>query len=91
MGQFLGRWQRGGDEAYLGPRSSAEHSLRFRDSALAGSEEFSLTPLILNAYQRLGKNKTQTQELMFSVNAQHQCVNTHMQHRAVPVLTPALA
>ena len=38
---------------YLGPKSSAEHSLRFRDSTLAGSDEFSLTPLILNAYQRL--------------------------------------
>ncbi len=40
-------------KAYLGPRSSAEHSLRFRESALAGSDEFSPTPLILNAYQRL--------------------------------------
>lgn len=40
-------------KSYLGPRSSAEHSLRFRDSALAGSDEFSPTPLILNAYQRL--------------------------------------
>lgn len=40
-------------EAYLGPMSSAEHSLRFRASALAGSDEFSPTPLIINAYQRL--------------------------------------
>lgn len=40
-------------QSYLGPKSSAEHSLRFRDSALAGSDEFSPTPLILNAYQRL--------------------------------------
>lgn len=41
------------ENTYLGPKSSAEHSLRFRDSTLAGSDEFSLTPLILNAYQRL--------------------------------------
>lgn len=40
-------------KSYLGPRSSAGHSLRFLDSALAGSDEFSPTPLILNAYQRL--------------------------------------
>lgn len=45
-------WQRK-VKSYLGPKSSVEHSLRFRDSALAGSDEFSPTPLILNAYQRL--------------------------------------
>lgn len=44
---------------YLGPRSSAEHSLRFRDSALAGSDEFSLTPLIFNAYQLLESKQRQ--------------------------------
>lgn len=42
-----------GIPSYLGPRCSAEHSLRFRDSALAGSDELSPTPLILTAYQRL--------------------------------------
>lgn len=44
-------------KSYLGPRSSAGHSLRFRDSALAGSDGFSPTPLILNAYQRLEKQE----------------------------------
>lgn len=47
-------------ESYLGPRSSAGHSLRFRDSALAGSDGFSPTPLILNAYQRLESKGKQT-------------------------------
>lgn len=45
--------------AHLGPFGSAEHSLRFRDSALAGSDEFSPTPLIVNAYQLLDKQKAQ--------------------------------
>ncbi len=58
-----------GYKSYLGPRSSAEHSLRFRDSALAGSDEFSPTPLILNAYQRLEKTKTW--------NVWHKRVKTH--------------
>lgn len=47
---------------YLGPRSSVEHSLRFRDSALAGSDEFSPTPLILNAYQRLEYKHTEARQ-----------------------------
>lgn len=38
---------------YLGPMRSTEHSLRFLDSALAGSDEFSPTPLMINAYQCL--------------------------------------
>lgn len=42
---------------YLGPKSSEEQSLRFRDSALAGSDGVSPTPLIINAYQRLKKEK----------------------------------
>lgn len=51
---------------YLGPRSSAEHSLRFRDSALPGSDEFSPTPLILNAYQRLENEHKEAQKKSFT-------------------------
>lgn len=40
-------------KSYLGPKSSDEQSLRFRDSALAGSDGISPTPLIIKAYQRL--------------------------------------
>lgn len=40
-------------KSYLGPKSSDEQSLRFRDSALAGSDGVSPTPLIIKAYQRL--------------------------------------
>lgn len=44
------RWRK---KPYLGPKSSDEQSLRFRDSALAGSDGVSPTPLIIKAYQRL--------------------------------------
>lgn len=40
-------------KSYLGPKSSDEQSLRFRDSALAGSDGVSPTPLIIKAYQCL--------------------------------------
>lgn len=40
-------------KSYLGPKSSDEQSLRFRDSALEGSDGVSPTPLIIKAYQRL--------------------------------------
>lgn len=46
-------------KSHLGPKSSEEQSLRFRGSALAGSDGVSPTPLIINAYQRL-KNKYRT-------------------------------
>lgn len=59
--------------SYLGPKSSAEHSLRFRDSALAGSDEFSPTPLILNAYQRL--ETKQTHGSLWNMNAGNKCTN----------------
>lgn len=46
-------------KSHLGPKSSEEQSLRFRGSALAGSDGVSPTPLIINAYQRL-KNRHST-------------------------------
>lgn len=45
-------------KSYLGPRSSDEQSLRLRDSALAGSDGVSPTPLIIKAYQRLKHRNT---------------------------------
>lgn len=64
-------------KSYLGPRSSAEHSLRFRDSALAGSDEFSPTPLILNAYQRLENEQRQKQVFMKCKCMTQTYENTH--------------
>ncbi len=55
-------------KSYLGPKSSVAHSLRFRDSALAGSDEFSPTPLILNAYQRLENENTETKNVNVHIN-----------------------